>query len=58
MKKQFSTAADPEVFERFKSACSEYGIAMNTIIEGLMKDFVNNDYEVKITKSGVELKRL
>ena len=58
MKKQFSTAADNEVFEQFKAACSDYGIAMNTIIEGLMKDFVKHDYEVKITKSGVELKRL
>lgn len=58
MKKQYSTAADPEVFEQFKATCGEYGIAMNTVIEGLMKDFVRNEYSITITKSGVELKRL
>lgn len=58
MKKQFSTTCDQEVFDEFKNICGKYGVAMNTVIEGLMKDFIKSDYEITLTKNGVELKKI
>lgn len=57
-KKQFSSALDEKTLEEFKNNCAKYGISMNMVIEGLIKDFCKNDYSITITKSGIDLKKI
>ena len=56
-RKNLNTPIDIELFNQFKSECAKYGLTMNVIIEGLMKDFCNSNYAITITKDGVSLKR-
>ncbi len=56
-RKNMNTPIDIELFNQFKSECSKYGLTMNVIIECLMKDFVNSNYAITVTKNGVSLKR-
>lgn len=56
-RKNLNTPIDVELFNQFKSECASYGLTMNVVIEGLMKDFCNNNYAITITKTGVSLKR-
>lgn len=56
-KKNLTTPIEQDILETFKNTCSEYGIAMNTILESFMNDFNNGNYTITITKSGVSLKR-
>lgn len=56
-RKNLNTPIDIDLFNQFKSECSKYGLTMNVIIEGLMKDFCNNNYVITITKDGVSIKR-
>ena len=50
-KKQLNTPVDADIFEAFKAECKKYGIGMNTALEGLMKDFIENSYTVTIVKT-------
>ena len=56
-RKNLNTPIDTKLFNQFKSECASYGLTMNVVIEGLMKDFCNNNYAITITKNGVSLKR-
>lgn len=56
-RKNLNTPIEQELLERFKNTCSEYGLAMNTVIEAFMRDFTSGNYTITLSKTGVSLKR-
>lgn len=56
-KKQFSSSLEEGLLKKFKNECSNYGIAMNTILEALIQDFCDGNYTITISKNGTKIKR-
>ena len=56
-RKNLNTPIEQELLENFKNTCSEYGLAMNTVIEAFMRDFTSGNYTITLSKNGVSLKR-
>lgn len=57
IKKQFSSSLDEQLLDNFKKECSNYGVAMNTILEALIQDFCKGNYAITISKQGTTIKR-
>lgn len=57
-KKQLNTPIDSEVLDQFKDACNDYNLKMNAVIEALLSDFVNGEYDIIINrKDGIKITR-
>lgn len=55
MRKQFATSIEETSSEKFKVACDNRGVKMNTVLEAFMEQFANDEFGIKITKNGIEL---
>lgn len=54
-KKQWGTTYDEEILKNFQSACEQYGLKANTVLEALMKYFTDGDCKIVIDKSGISI---
>lgn len=54
-KKPYTTSIDADISGEFKAACEERGIKMNIVLEAFMKQFIDNEFAVKISKNGIRL---
>lgn len=54
-RKQFATSIDTDVANRFRNSCDKRGIKMNVVLEAFMNQFADDEFQVKITKSGIYL---
>ena len=57
LKKQFASSLEEGLLEEFKKTCSDYGVAMNTVLEVLIKDFCEGNYTITIKKNGTKISR-
>ena len=48
----FNTTIEADTLMEFKTRCKDMGIPINTILEAFMKQFVNNEFEMKLNRSG------
>lgn len=49
-KKQINTPINSEILDGFRVACAEYGLKMNAVLEALLQDFNNGNYDVVINR--------
>ena len=56
-KKQLNTPVDAKLLEDFKIVCSEYGFKMNVVIEAFMNEFINGDFDIIVSRKGLQLKQ-
>lgn len=56
MRKQFATSIDTDISDKFKSACENYNLKMNVVLEAFMQQFSAQEFKVEIGKSGIKLK--
>lgn len=54
-RKPFTTSIDTDISGRFKTACEERGVKMNVVLEAFMNQFSENEFAVKISKTGIKL---
>lgn len=54
-RKTFITSIDTDISGNFKVACEERGMKMNVVLEAFMKQFSENNFEIRITKAGIRL---
>lgn len=54
-KKPFTTSIDTDIANNFRGACDNRGIKMNIILEAFMTQFASDEFQIKITKSGIKL---
>lgn len=54
-RKQFTTSIDADISGNFKNSCDARDIKMNVVLEAFMKQFSNNEFQIKISKSGITL---
>ena len=57
MRKNFATSIDTDISDDFKKTCDEYGLKMNIVLEALMKDFVEGNYSITVSKTGVSIEK-
>ncbi len=50
-KKQLNTTINGTVLDSFKTACDDYNLKMNTVLEALLQDFSNGDYDIIISRN-------
>lgn len=55
--KKFNFQFDEETGENFKKKCKLYNISMSVVIQGLMCDFLNGDYDIIISQNNIKLCR-
>jgi hypothetical protein len=46
-----------KIYTNFRKKCDENGNAMNEVLEALMNDYVENDYQIEVEKK-VSLKKM
>ena len=51
-REMLNTTIDGQVLNSFKIYCKKIGIPMNTILETFMKQFSNEEFELKFGKAG------
>ena len=49
-KKQLNTPITSELLDQFRDACNDYNLKMNAVLEALLSDFVNGDYDIIINR--------
>lgn len=55
-KKQLNTPITADLLDQFRDACNDYNLKMNAVIEALLSDFVNGDYDIIINrKDGIKI---
>lgn len=50
-KKQLNTPIQADILDNFRIACNEYNLKMNTVLEALLQDFNNNNYDIIINRT-------
>lgn len=50
-KKYLNTPIQADILDNFRSACSDYNLKMNTVLEALLQDFANGDYDIIISRN-------
>lgn len=57
-KKQLNTPISADILDQFRDACNDYNLKMNAVLEALLSDFVNGDYNIIINrKDGIQITR-
>lgn len=57
-KKQLNTPIQSDILDNFRTACSEYNLKMNVVLESLMNDFSKGSYNILIDrKEGIKIVR-
>lgn len=57
-KKQLNTPIQSDILDSFRIACNEYNLKMNVVLESLMNDFSNGNYNILIDrKEGMKIVR-
>lgn len=55
-RKQLNTPIQADILDNFKTTCNEYNLKMNTVLEALLQDFNNGNYDIVITrKDGIKV---
>lgn len=55
-KKQLNTPIQSNILDNFRTACNDYNLKMNVVLEVLMKDFSNGNYDILIDrKEGIKV---
>lgn len=54
-RKQFATSIDIAAADRFRIACEDRGVKMNVVLEAFMNQFAENQFAVKISRTGITL---
>lgn len=55
-KKQLNTPIRSNVLDNFRTACNDYNLKMNVVLEVLMEDFSNGNYNILIDrKEGIKV---
>lgn len=54
-RKQWSTTYDEDILRDFQKNCDEYGMKANTVLEALMKYFIQENCKIVIDKTGVSI---
>lgn len=55
--KYYNIPVENELLDEFKKVCDKYEIKPQTVIKGLMSDFVKKEYDIILSKKGVSLRR-
>lgn len=50
-KKQLNTPIQADILDNFRIACNEYNLKMNTVLEALLQDFIDNNYDIIINRT-------
>ena len=50
-KSMLNTTVDTEIFEKFKDACKQSGIKMNTLIEVFMEQYVAGEFVLRFGRN-------
>ena len=54
-KKQWGTTFDEDTLEEFQGMCGQYGLKANTVMEALMKFFLQGNCKIVIEKNGITI---
>lgn len=55
-KKQLNTPINSLILDEFRKSCEEYHLKMNVVLEALMNEFIDGNYELIISRQGVKIK--
>lgn len=58
MRRYLHVAVDGELIKLFTSTCRAYGCKSTEVVEGLLRFFVSNDFEIRLTADGCRLELL
>lgn len=50
-RKNLNIKVEAEIMDKFKQACVKVGIPMNTLIEKFMKQFGDEEFQIKIAEN-------
>ncbi|MCO7176995.1 hypothetical protein ACFP7A_01100 [Sporolactobacillus kofuensis] len=56
IKHNLNTTIDMKIYTSFRKKCDEDGNSMNEVLEVLMNDYVENDYQIEVEKK-ISLKK-
>lgn len=55
-KKQLNTPIQSDILDNFRTTCNDYNLKMNVVLEALMEDFSNGNYNIVIDrKEGIKV---
>ena len=55
-KKQLNTPINALILDDFRKACDQYNLKMNVVLEALMNEFIDGNYELTVSRQGVKIK--
>lgn len=50
-KKQLNTPIQSDILDNFRTTCNDYNLKMNVVLEALMLDFSNGNYNILIDRA-------
>lgn len=50
-KKQLNTPIRADILDNFRTTCNDYNLKMNVVLEALMEDFSNGNYNIVIDRT-------